>query len=315
MRKLVGIAVVAGLLVALTGCATQHSTFASCDPTGNATLVKTAGSFDVDPKADFPTPLIAKKPELAVERTGDGAKVAPDAGINATVSLYDGGTGEAISSQSGPITNLAIRTLVRGSFPFTEALSCATVGSRIVTTGTAKQLFGPDALGLDATSTLVVVTDIDSTFLGRANGVDQLAVAGLPSIVLAPNGEPGFTFPPGDAPATLKIATLKAGNGATVKKGDGIIVQYTGVLWATKKVFDSTWDKGTPASLTAVSIADDQTGVVPGFAKAVIGAKVGSQVLVVIPPKDGYPSGSAPSTIPDGSTLVFVIDILGIDKK
>ncbi|MEP6480669.1 MAG: FKBP-type peptidyl-prolyl cis-trans isomerase [Rhodoglobus sp.] len=315
MRKLVGIVAAAGLLVFLSGCSAQHPTFASCDATGNAALVTTGGSFDVDPKADFPTPLIAKKPELAVVRSGDGAKVDPDAGINATVSLYYGATGEAVSSDSGPVTNLAIRTLVKGSFPFTQALSCATVGSRVVTTGTAKQLFGPDALGLDATSTLVVVADIDSTFLGRANGADQPAVAGLPSIVLAPNGEPGFTFPPGDAPSALKIATLKSGNGATVKKGDSIIVHYTGVLWSTKKVFDSTWDKGNPATLTATSIVDDPSGVVPGFAKAVVGAKVGSQVLVVIPPKDGYPSGSAPASIPDGSTLVFVIDILGVDKK
>lgn len=315
MRKLVGIVAAAGLLASLSACSASPTAFSGCDTSGNAGLVTADGGFDLDPRADFPTPLIAKKAQLAVIHSGDGAKVGLDAGINATVSIYQGDTGEAVNTQSGAITNVPIRTMVTGNFPFTQALSCAQVGSRVITTGTAAQLFGPDALGLDPKSTLVVVSDIDSTFLGRANGADQLPVAGLPSIVLAPNGEPGFTFPPGDAPTSLKIATLKAGNGAKVKKGDSIIVNYTGVLWAdAKTVFDSTWDKGNPATLTATSIADDQTGVVPGFAKAVIGAKVGSQVLVVIPPKYGYPSGSAPSSVPDGSTMVFVIDILGIAK-
>jgi peptidylprolyl isomerase len=52
---------------------------------------------------------------------------------------------------------------------------------------------------------------------------------------------------------------------------------------------------------------------VPGFAKALIGQRVGSQVIAVIPPKDGYPTGQAPTTVPDGSTMVFVFDILGIE--
>ena len=41
-----------------------------------------------------------------------------------------------------------------------------------------------------------------------------------------------------------------------------------------------------------------------------IGQTVGSQVLVVIPPKDGY-GAKASGQIPASSTLVFVIDVLG----
>ena len=47
--------------------------------------------------------------------------------------------------------------------------------------------------------------------------------------------------------------------------------------------------------------------------KNIVGQTVGSQVMVVIPPEDAY--GDAPQQgIPAGSTLVFVIDILGIDE-
>lgn len=47
-----------------------------------------------------------------------------------------------------------------------------------------------------------------------------------------------------------------------------------------------------------------------GFKKALEGQKVGSQVLAVIPPAEGY-GAQAQSGIPANSTLVFVIDILG----
>ena len=57
-------------------------------------------------------------------------------------------------------------------------------------------------------------------------------------------------------------------------------VHYTGVTWADHEVFDSSWDS-QPASLTL-------DGVVPGFAQALEGATVGSQLLVVIPPDLGY---------------------------
>jgi FKBP-type peptidyl-prolyl cis-trans isomerase len=90
-----------------------------------------------------------------------------------------------------------------------------------------------------------------------------------------------------------------------VEKGDLVTVQYTGALWTEGTIFDSSWDRGTPAQFTT-----DQ--VVPGFAAALEGAQVGSQVVVVVPPAQGY-RDQATGSIPANSTLVFVIDILGID--
>jgi len=49
-----------------------------------------------------------------------------------------------------------------------------------------------------------------------------------------------------------------------------------------------------------------------GFYKALIGAKVGSQVLVVIPPKDGFGSSSSAFGFSDTDTVIMVIDVLGI---
>jgi len=70
-------------------------------------------------------------------------------------------------------------------------------------------------------------------------------------------------------------------------------------------VFDTTWD-AEPKSI-------DLSTMLPGFAEAITGQTVGSQVLVVIPPDQAY-GDQAQGQIPADSTLVFVVDILGIDQ-
>ncbi len=101
------------------------------------------------------------------------------------------------------------------------------------------------------------------------------------------------------------VEVLKKGDGPAVGGTDSIRINYTGVTWADRKVFDSTWENGASAAVTL-------DAVVPGFAQALDGQTVGSQILVVIPPALGY-GDTASGSIPAGSTLVFVIDILGVD--
>lgn len=110
-------------------------------------------------------------------------------------------------------------------------------------------------------------------------------------------------MPTGDAPADFKVSTLLKGVGETVKLNDEITVHYSGFLWGGDK-FESTWDSGTP---TQFELAEGQ--LIPGFIKALVGQTVGSQVIAIIPPEDGYGS-TATGSIPADSTLIFVIDIL-----
>ena len=74
---------------------------------------------------------------------------------------------------------------------------------------------------------------------------------------------------------------LKQGDGEVVQPGDTVTVQYKGVLWRNGEMFDSSWSRGAPASFQT-------TGVVKGFQKALEGQKVGSQVIAIVPPADGY---------------------------
>ncbi|WP_423278712.1 FKBP-type peptidyl-prolyl cis-trans isomerase, partial [Escherichia coli] len=80
----------------------------------------------------------------------------------------------------------------------------------------------------------------------------------------------------------------------------------------TKTVFDSSWSRGAPAQLTAAAGSPTvQNGVITGFADALIGQQVGSQIIAVIPPDLAY-GEQGNGSVPPNATLVFVVDILGI---
>ncbi len=111
-------------------------------------------------------------------------------------------------------------------------------------------------------------------------------------------------MPDTQAPKKLVANYVIEGDGEKVGAEDSVLVQYKGVLWDGGKEFDSTYGRG---QLTSFSLQQ----VVKGWAQGLTGKKVGSRVLVVIPPELGYganpPQGSG---IQKDSTLVFSVDIL-----
>ncbi len=160
-------------------------------------------------------------------------------------------------------------------------------------------------LGLKEDDSAVAVVDVRKVYLPKAEGANQYNDAlGMPTVVRAPDGRPGIIVPAATPPSDLVVQTLKKGDGPAVAAGDTVRVHYTGVTWDGREVFDTTWDS-EPRSLALGSI-------VPGLAEALEGATVGSQLLVVIPPELGY-GDQQQGGIAANSTLVFVVDILGID--
>src|SRR5699024_8297168 len=113
-----------------------------------------------------------------------------------------------------------------------------------------------------------------------ATGKPQDVSGELPKVTLNDEGKPSVTIPDRKPSGDFAMEVLKKGDGATVKDGDSVTVQYQGTNWRTGKVFDESWGDA-PAQF-----GTDQ--VISGFTKALVGQKVGSQVVAVIPPKDGY---------------------------
>ena len=135
----------------------------------------------------------------------------------------------------------------------------------------------------------------------RATGEAQTPEAGYPAVTLDANGAPSITAVKGEAPKEFGVSTLIKGAGAVVGSTDVVTVHYSGWLWDGTP-FDSSWTRGEPAQFSLEQ-------VVPGFTKAIAGQTVGSQVIAILPPADGYGEQGA-GTIPPNSTLIFVVDIL-----
>ncbi len=308
-------------MAVLTACSGPGSTNAGCDspvPAGESSkLVDVSGDFGAAPKVEFPTPLKTKKTERSEIIAGEGAGLTTGQKTKVDMSVYNGTSGEEIESSKYDGTTLASFVLndetIKG---ITEGLTCAQEGSRVALVVAPDDAFGPqggnEQIGVAADDTLVFILDVVKTYLTRANGADQIVASGLPSVVLDDTGVPGITVPSAEAPSTLEVGVLKKGNGAKVKEGEPVTLHYTGVLWDTKEVFDSSWERGAPAEFVAADGATTEGGVIPGLADALIGQTVGSQIIAVIPPDQGY-GDQASETIPANSTLVFVVDILGVN--
>ncbi|MFJ2235989.1 FKBP-type peptidyl-prolyl cis-trans isomerase [Streptomyces sp. NPDC087859] len=191
------------------------------------------------------------------------------------------------------------------------ALTGKKVGSRVEfavppTWGYGKEGYAEG--GIKGTDTLVFVVDMKGVYpvTSSAKGSDVAQDnADLPKVGTNTDGKaPSIEIPKKDAPTKLVSSYVIEGDGEKVAADSGLLVQYKGVLWDSGKEFDSTYARKT---LTSFSL----DGVVKGWKQGLTGKKVGSRVLIVIPPALGYgdnpPSGSG---IEKDSTLVFTVDIL-----
>ncbi|WP_020074860.1 FKBP-type peptidyl-prolyl cis-trans isomerase [Cryocola sp. 340MFSha3.1] len=312
----------AALLVSGLAACSSGSPAPSSTPAANACQnlksgdtsksVKVTGDYRATPKVTIPAPLKATDMERTVVITGKGPEAKGGSNVAIALAAYNGTTGKELTAAQGfdgtePATiQVDDKAYVPG---LVRAVECLHVGSRVVLTSPAKAAFGTQDISklslTDKDSVVFVadVVDIPPTPPTRATGAPVAPQAGFPTVKLnAKTGEPDITVPKADPPTETKIAVLKQGDGETVQPGDTVTLQYKGVLWKNGKMFDSSWSRGTPASFPT-------TGVVAGFQKALEGQKVGSQVIAIVPPADGYGAkGSGEITATD--TMVFVIDIL-----
>lgn len=121
----------------------------------------------------------------------------------------------------------------------------------------------------------------------------------------APGEKPTVEVPEGEPPAELTTEVLREGDGETVAAGDLLVADYLGQKW-DGTVFDNSYDRGEP---TGFSIGVG--GVIPGWDKGLVGQQVGSRVLLVVPPAEGYGEQGQPAAgITGQDTLVFVVDLV-----
>lgn len=293
---------VAALLVAssilLTGCGEKVKDHSE---------ITIAGEFGEMPKLDSVTNFVTDKTRVRVLKEGDGEDVTKGRMVALNSAFFDGKTGKAVQNTfAGTPKNYTVDDTLEDFF--LDAIVGKKAGTRLLITGPTPQPPGSDGATPDPTTTngRIVVVDVVKVFDARATGEDQEVDKDAPKVELDDKGAPTITIPDGEPPKELKTYVLKKGKGAEVKAKQNLLVQYRGVNWRTKKEFDSSWKRKKPAEFP---IGDGK--VIKGWDEGLVGQTVGSQILLVIPPKDGYGKQGSPSSgIKGDDTLVFVVDIL-----
>ena len=113
-----------------------------------------------------------------------------------------------------------------------------------------------------------------------------------------------------EMPNGLKYTDTTTGNGATATPGNKVSVHYTGWLYndgAKGAKFDSSVDRGQPFQFT---LGAHQ--VIAGWDEGVAGMKVGGKRTLIIPPELGYGARGAGGVIPPNATLMFDVELLGV---
>lgn len=216
-------------------------------------------------------------------------------------STYDSGTPEAIPNNPDQLDPV-FRALLEGQ----------TYGSRVAAVASAGEVFGEaeNQLGVDPSQTLVIVADL----------VEKQAVAPTPTDDTVQDAEPdtqpkvveeggnptgldfsGLEEPELDTPVQRVI--LEEGDGAAVKAADTVTVNYLGSTFEGEAPFDESYSKGEP-------LVSPLSGLIQGWSIGLDGVKVGSRVLLQIPPAFGYGAEGSGESIPGNATLWFVIDVV-----
>jgi peptidylprolyl isomerase len=297
--------VILALVPTLVACSDSKSGASSA--TTNTTLpdahttsldkVTVTGDLGSAPTVTFDPAFIGDKEESTVLVKGTGAVINAGQRITADYVAISGNDGTSLDTTYGKgATHIMLdeKTLLT---PVYNAIVGQTVGSRILVSADMTQTSG---------MWIVFVFDITATqdVPTSASGTPVTPPADLPVVTVA-DGVPTITPPTGTPPTTLVSQVLIKGDGPVITAGQTVTMQYTGMIWASGKVFDSSWGNG------AVDFPVGAGQVIPGFDTGLVGQTVGSRVLLVIPPDQGYgTNGNSQAGISGTDTLVFVVDLL-----
>ncbi|RSX55493.1 peptidyl-prolyl cis-trans isomerase, FKBP-type [Bifidobacterium dolichotidis] len=266
--------------------------------------VTASGKPGEKPTISFKTPLTVENNAYVILEEGNGAQIKAGNRLCLQGLVINTKDGTELNSTwaSGQLDcSVALNDTYRQSNPdryeiFTHMKVNGTVA------------FGSND-GTGAASYLFVYTIVDQMKdLTKAEGTKVKDIpADLPTVTTAEDGKPSIDMHGYKGSDKLISQTIIEGTGPETKEGDYAVVKYTGWLLNGKQ-FDSSWDKNT--TFDAPLFTSSTGGVIKGWEKGLQNHKVGSQVLLVVPPDMGY-GDKENGSIPANSTLVFVVDILG----
>lgn len=270
------------------------------------------------PGVDFDKPLTVTQPTIKVVSEGSGDRVKANQVAKISILALNGTDGsqledtfanepeslelnDELKTSSAVIYNAFVGAKVGSSLalavPGQQSAPSASPSPSDGATPSPSAAAGPSQLLI-----IKVLSASDPTpVLDKPQGETVSPPPGLPTVT-EKDGVPEINVAGAAAPTALVSQDLIKGTGATVKESDTLTVNYVGVNLDGGTKFDSSFDRGQPATFPL-------TGVIKGWTQGLAGKTVGSRVLLVIPKDLAY--GDAGQGQAKGD-LVFVVDILGV---
>ncbi len=307
------------LALSLLGLAACGSDSSDSDE-GSASLssVTIEGDQGTAPEVTFDGRLDGTKTETEVLIEGDGEEVAEGDTVEAQWWIGNGFTEKETQSTWGEDGKGEPQSLEVGDevLPFlSETMVGNNVGDRVVLMTPSDKAFGEGGgarFNLGNRDAALIVVDI----IGRKDtvpaldgpqGEEKKPAGWAPTLIEKDGVITGLDFTDAHEPSGKLIATtLIKGDGAVVKTGQTLTVDYLGQVYDADAPFDESYSK-EPAEFPIGT-----GGVITGWDERLVGRTVGSRVILEIPPADGYgEEGNEAAGIKGTDTLFFVIDILG----
>ncbi len=270
----------------------------------NFDKITVTGGYGKEPKVKVASPWAIDKTRAKVLEPGKGPVVGEGQSVEVNYYGVNGRTGKKFdeSFSTGQPVAFSLAQVVPG---FSKGLAGQRQGSRVLIAMPGEDGYDPmggnPQAGIEAGDTLIFVVDLVDVQLAGPEGSTVRPKEGLPTVT-DKGGKPEVTIPESAPPTTLQVQPLIKGKGEKVGANDAITFNYLWVRWSDGKVLEETYGgKSATAELS---------GLLPGMVKGLTGQTVGSRMLLVIPPADGYPDGNATPSLKPGETLVIVVDLL-----
>jgi len=270
--------------------------------------IKVTGERLVAPKVEFKAPFAIDQTRTKVLEEGKGAAALADGYVTVHYYGINARTGKKFdeSYSRKQTSTFSLGEVITG---FKTGLTGAKAGSRVLiaipgTDGydSAYEMdpsYAPEGYALG--DTLLFVVDVIEVSLAQPADKAVTPAAGLPTVTGGPADKPTVSVAGLTAPTTMKTQVLLQGEGSKVTKDSTILARYVGYSFKTGQLVDDQW--GTPS-------AGLLSSTIPGWQTGLLNQQVGSRVLLVLPPKDGFPQGSNNPPLEAGDSIVYVIDLL-----
>jgi peptidylprolyl isomerase len=318
-HRLLALAAASVLLLGTAACGDESAD--STDEgssTGSLPGVTVEGAVGESLDVELDKPVKSEEPRAQVIDEGEGAPVKMNEAALMHLYIGNGTSGkQAVNTyDAGPPVQVSMSEDQLFKVVLDEVVGSAG-GSRVAISAPAKDVWGDQGapqLEIKAADTVVFVADVvsvqPSEVLDAPQGDEVATPKDAPQVIEEDGQVTGFDWSsaPKKAPEKLTVIPLVEGDGPPARAESMVTFDYFGAVYGEKKPFDESFSR------EPVPFGVGVNGLIPAWDKTIPELNRGSRVMIIAPPEDAYGDQERPG-IPANSTLVFVVDVLGVDES